>query len=266
MMKEWARACYVGEATVTQPPNIEIFDPAKRQAVLNPIRQAMTAASTPSLVPSTGGLAELTSFLNTARQWVHAVPGTPATPVTLTNRGIPPPSAASPTINTPSKLSRFLKYAEDTLGISNASIYETALQHEGYGPDILHLVDDKSLTSLGISMGDALRLKTGCVASWKGPDAKRKYCDSDDPFQSGSRHGGDLTRTPPNKKVRFETKYAEGGSFTFFGPRIIATDPDGPEPVDVTWYYCEARQGMFPIPRGFIAVPEGAGEEEFPMW
>jgi hypothetical protein len=62
--------------------------------------------------------------------------------------------------------------------------------------------------------------------------------------------------TPPNKKVCFEKRFAEGGSYTLFGPHMIESDPDAPEPADKTWYFCKARQGKFPIPRGSMEIAE----------
>ncbi|KAF8224492.1 hypothetical protein L208DRAFT_1310981 [Tricholoma matsutake] len=156
-------------------------------------------------------------------------------PLTLSQNQI-----ASPTTYTPLKLSRFLQHAEEKLGVFNATMYENQLQQEGYGPDILHLLDNDKLTALGISSGNAIQLKAGSSAWWHSSDAKQKHSTSDNPFQQGS-----LLAMPPNKKVRFETQYAEGGSYTFFRPRLIEADPDGPEPADKTYYYCEAHQGMF---------------------
>ena len=234
-----------------------MFDPAKRQPVLNPMcQQVDTSSMTPS--QATGGLAELSSLLMTVWQFVSPgiVSSDVATPIPVTpSKSRLPYVSISPAINTPSKLSHFLKYAEEKLGVSNATTYEAQLKCEGYGPDILHLVNDKSLTSLGFAAGDVLHLKAGCVTWWKGPDAKHKFSESDDPFQSRPTGGGSaITCTPLNKKVCFEKKFAEGGSHTFFGPHMIECDPDGPEPADKTWYYCEARQGMFPIPKGFMAL------------
>ncbi|KAF8075920.1 hypothetical protein FPV67DRAFT_1407298 [Lyophyllum atratum] len=53
--------------------------------------------------------------------------------------------------NTPSKLSHFLKYAESNLGVRDATAYEEPFQTQSYGPDILHLVDDKSLLDMGLA-------------------------------------------------------------------------------------------------------------------
>jgi hypothetical protein len=244
-----------------------MFNPANRQAILNSSRQNQLATPAMAAAASAGStLAEMTAFLATVTQLVGTAgtpsamsSGTPVIPTTPTNSASLLLTGASPAMLTPSKLPRFLQHAELHLGVPNATMYEESLRVRGYGPDVLHLATDASLASLGISEGDVLRLKKGCVGWWNSRDAKHKHCESDDVLTQGNT----FNRTPPNKKVRFETRFAEGGSYTFFGPRMIAADPDAPEPEDVTWYYCEARQGMFPIPRGFMAIAEGADEDPF---
>ncbi|KAF8228301.1 hypothetical protein L208DRAFT_1292304 [Tricholoma matsutake] len=153
--------------------------------------------------------------------------GTPVIPTTPTNSASLLLIGASPAMLTPSKLPHFLKHAELHLGVPNATMYEESLQVWGYRPDVLHLETDASLASLGISEGDVLQLKKGCVRWWNSCDAKHKHCDSDDILTQSNNC------TPPNKKVHFETRFAEGGSHTFFGPHMIKADPDGPEPEDV---------------------------------
>ncbi|KAF8218658.1 hypothetical protein L208DRAFT_1383235 [Tricholoma matsutake] len=107
MMREW----YEGEATIKQPPNAEMFDPANHQAVLNPVCQI---ASQPSPVtPVAGGLAEISAFLTTvsklmgvgAAHGIISAPATPMIPLTLSQNQI-----ASPTTYTPLKLSQFLQH------------------------------------------------------------------------------------------------------------------------------------------------------------
>ena len=45
------------------------------------------------------------------------------------------------------------------MGVLNASCHENSLANEGYGPDILHLIENKDLCALGIPAGDVLCLK-----------------------------------------------------------------------------------------------------------
>jgi hypothetical protein len=135
-----------------------------------------------------------------------------------------------------------LIHARENLGIPNALDYEIALEAKGYGPDILHLVTDDLLLEAGLLPGDVIRMKAGCVPWWNSDDAKRKRgVDTD---------GLSLLRTPPSKKVRYEERYSDGGSKTFFGPALI---PGGQVPsIDSEiFYYCPIRRGMAPIPAGF---------------
>lgn len=66
----------------------------------------------------------------------------------------------SPTRNTPSKLSRFLEYAETNLSIENARLHEESLRMLGFGPNILHLVDDAVLKDVGFTPGDVIHFET----------------------------------------------------------------------------------------------------------
>jgi hypothetical protein len=155
-----------------------------------------------------------------------------------------------PIQNTPTKLPRYLKYAETTLGIKNACAYEESLEMMGYGPDILHLVDNTALKEIGITPGDAIRLKQHSL-SWldnasASDSEKRKRTPSPNPVLS----------TPPNKKVRFEKRYHEGGSSRIYGPSLMKGDiAPG---LDFDWYYfCDAAKEMVPLPPGYVPILDG---------
>jgi hypothetical protein len=68
----------------------------------------------------------------------------------------PLPSTPSPTLlaplfpptNTSSKLSRFLQYTHDQLGVANAPLFEHALAREGYRPDIFSDVNQRMRVDL----------------------------------------------------------------------------------------------------------------------
>ncbi|KAF8237242.1 hypothetical protein L208DRAFT_1248422 [Tricholoma matsutake] len=256
MMKEWACA-------FKHPPQIDMFNPENHQVILNSSHQNQPTTLAMAAAASAGStLAEMTAFLATVMQLVGTgsgtlstmSSGTPVIPTTPTNSASLLLMGASPAMLTPSKLPHFLRHAELHLGVPNATMYEESLQVWGYGPDVLHLTTDVSLASLGISEGDVLQLKKGCVRWWNSCDVKHKHCDSDDILTQSNNH------TPPNKKVHLETRFTEGGSHTFFGPCMIEADPDGPEPEDIMWYYCEAQQGIL---QGFMAIAEGADEDPF---
>ena len=67
------------------------------------------------------------------------------------------PPVLSPPTNTPSKLSCFLEYAETTLGVRNATIYERGLWQLGIGPDIIDKISDETLLKVGFLIGDVIR-------------------------------------------------------------------------------------------------------------
>ena len=168
-------------------------------------------------------------------------PTTPTRPRTSSSAS----TIRSPTRNTPSKLSRFLEYAETTLGVENASAHEEGLRMLGFGPDILHLVDDGVLKNVGFTPGDVIRLKQNLQQWWNSTDAKCKRT-SPTPPQS----------TPPNKRVTFEKRYHDGGTYRLYGPKIIEGEltPDA----DFDWYYfCKARNTMTPLPIGCVPVVDG---------
>jgi hypothetical protein len=77
----------------------------------------------------------------------------PKTPVQSHSAGL---SSSSPPNPTPSKLHRFLVYAEKNLSVLNATGYEFGLEAKGYGADILHLVSDDIFNDLGMQPGDVL--------------------------------------------------------------------------------------------------------------
>ncbi|KAK7026968.1 hypothetical protein R3P38DRAFT_2479672, partial [Favolaschia claudopus] len=109
--------------------------------------------------------------------------------------------------------------AETKLGVSNARMFETGLRENGYGPDILNVVESKELEALGISKGNVIRLKAGAESWWKSSDAKRKRTESESAGNSGTGIGQDVTVTP-SKRVAYEVRYKDGGSSRLFGPRL----------------------------------------------
>ncbi|KAJ7939579.1 hypothetical protein B0H13DRAFT_1850362 [Mycena leptocephala] len=207
--------------------------------------------------------------------------------VTALIGGQQPPAAApstpkathineSPAVPSPTKLPRFLEHAEKNLGVSNARSFEPLMRQNGYGPDIMHLLDNQALLDCGMNMGDALRMKAGSVDWWKGPDAKRKRADSEvGPIHasittaSGStvvstRSAQNDPGTPPSKKISFERRYDEegggGGASRFFGPRI--TPVKGSQSVADKNIWLLAAGSWIPMPLGYRPVQDYEFEEE----
>ena len=117
----------------------------------------------------------------------------------------------------------------------------------GFGPDILHLVDDGVLKDVGFTPGDVIRLKQNSQQWWNSADAKRKRT---------SRSPSPAHSTPPNKRVTFEKRYRDGGGYRVYGPKIVEGEFSPSE--DVDWYYfCKARDAMVPLPLGCKPVIDG---------
>lgn len=76
-------------------------------------------------------------------------------------------------MNTPSKLPRFLHYAETQLGIKQAMSYLAVFEVNGFGPDIFEVVKNEDIEACGMSTGDVIHLKCAAPQWWNGPDAKR---------------------------------------------------------------------------------------------
>jgi hypothetical protein len=247
--------------SLSSPPNTAIFDPAKRVAVLNPAGRALakfTAPQTPvAATQQPNSIEALASLIKDIKGLVDHTPRTPTHRATTHDRGIASssPNMASPVIPSPSQLTRFLKHAESKLGVQGASLYESPLRRQHFGPDILHRVPDTTFAEIGIHPGDVIRLKDGAVAWWKGPDTKRKR----------SLFELEPQDAPPAKvdTVAYERRFDDGGGCRFSGPPMVGGDPPN-IPGETTWYRCEARKDWFPIPPGYtVEVEEGDDDNPF---
>ena len=249
---------YDGTTSSNSPPHSQTFDPINRRSSVVPSRR-LASTSAPSHVPSSldeSALASisqiLSSFASIAQTQSSSpsrqLPSTPShSQVETQNPITPPPAVLSSIINTPSKLSRFLTYAEAHLGIPNARLYERCLEEMGYGPDILHLVDDSSLKDIGIKPGDVIRLKQHSLQWLNSSASKRKQSD----------HTSSTSSTPPNKRVRFEKRFHDGGLARLYGPRIVKAEGDelDSEKLLFDWFYhCKVRDAWLPVPSGCVPV------------
>jgi hypothetical protein len=161
------------------PPNIPSFDPAKQEP-LHPMRRTTSTVTTPlAAAPiSASEINSLTSMLLLRTvQDLNSHDHIPSTPLPL-SRTVDSPAklACSPLVPTPSKLSRFLQYAEDNLGVDYATSYESSLRSIGAGPDILSEINDQELSRIGLTPGDIIRLKKGSVIWWNGPLISKLLC------------------------------------------------------------------------------------------
>lgn len=167
----------------------------------------------------------------------------------------------SPTHPTPTKLPRFLAFAEKNLGVKDATALEWRLQEQGYGPDVLDAVPDEKLTELDISHGDIIRLKRGAPTWWNGPLAKRARveagvdgdaCALQNADRAPAASANAREEVDPNMRVRFERRWKDGAS-RMYGPRIRASD-DFPEEKDYEdWFFCEEADVWMKVPDGYVA-------------
>lgn len=246
-----------------------------RESILHPERKATanppsSSSSGPlSTQSELGHLANIVTTLFDAR--VASGTRTPAADVFTPAPGDPPRTPprqhsqlpdqlTSPVRPTPTKLSRFLSYAESELGIMNAPLLEWRLKDHGYGPDVLDAVSDDSLKELNISHGDVIRLKRGAPAWWNGPLAKRPR-----PDVAGDVSGG---QEEDLKRVRFERRWHDGQT-RLYGPRIRKVDGVPPVVDYEDWFFCEEAEEWMKIPEGYVAelCPDNAdvGEDGLGM-
>ncbi|THU79406.1 hypothetical protein K435DRAFT_875502 [Dendrothele bispora CBS 962.96] len=189
MMAEWACAMVDNKATVQTPPNMLTFDPANRRSSLRSSHRhsssSMSSDASANCTSDIGHLSNIISLLAPCRESETPAPAAPAASSLLEHQ------------NTPSKLLRFLSYAKNKLGITNAPAYERSLRDQSYGPDILHLVEDKDLISLSIPSGDVIRMKKAAPIWMASDDSKRKPADDPD-------------TCPPNQPpVTFEKRWID---------------------------------------------------------
>src|SRR5258708_17277630 len=150
---------YDGLATVNQPPSTVTFDCVNRRSSIRAHHPHSLLAYSPAPYSVQGvsgnDLAHIISSVVSSIVTVH----TPLKPSSTPPCPAPVVTTHLPTQHTPSKLLRFLEYAELHLNVKNACLHEESLQMLGFGPDILHLVNNDALTNIGLTLGDIICLK-----------------------------------------------------------------------------------------------------------
>ena len=176
---------------------MQSFDPANHQASLLPSRIKPTNTTPPS------DLGSITSFLQTITGLIlNTVPSiqAPCTPPRKTLKSDNLPPSESPHRPSPFQL-----------------LYESALKRENYGPDILDQLPGDVLTcaDIGMTHGDAVRLKRGCAIFWKENRNKRRRLSSSGTASShtfgNSSSGGDGGGRKKDEVVSYEIRFPEGG-------------------------------------------------------
>ncbi len=158
-------------------------------------------------------------------------------------------------VNSPSKLPRFLTYAKSK-GVHRAFQYQTVLKGVDFGSDILPLVGTDSLTNLGVSDGDAIRLKSLAADWWKSPEARHWSKPVKCPIEPASDE-----EAPPAKCYRFEKCWPDDqGACTLFGSGTKEIEDDT-EPNDFAWFYhCEIQNMMVELPPHLELILDGEDE------
>ncbi|KAH9000081.1 hypothetical protein EDB92DRAFT_2110736 [Lactarius akahatsu] len=266
MIKEWARAMYDGLATVSDPPQTTTFDQENCKSSLGSRNRASSSASTigRGLSPEVSALSavsDLFSSITTFMRPGHAVPTTPKPSDKLTSCALNSPPAI---FNIPSKLERFLQAAESN-GVPGVQSYHSSLLLKGYGPDIMHLIAVPDLVEVGVSPGDAIRLREYASKWWaqeRQRVTKRSLSDITQvraPLQTGSSSLAPIS-TPPNKRLRFEKRFYDGGGMTTYGCGIAKGTYDT---VDYTWWvYSWELKEYDPLPPGKVPVFNDPGPPE----
>ncbi|RXW16753.1 hypothetical protein EST38_g9107 [Candolleomyces aberdarensis] len=274
MTKEWARALYdkVPGVSLSIPPNTAIFDLINRQAQIKKPR-----SSSESISPTSGGDASATQALgtlnsifgvfNTLLQTHSQGRNPPVTPGSaITGNSSPSRSgASSPLANTPTKLTRFLKYAEQK-GVEHITEREPLFKARGLGPDVIEHLSKADLDELGISRGDGIRLQRLAPSWWdsekKGLVRKRK---ADDAFPHDDESPRRLCPAPqaPPVSIRFEKRWIDkasgqllDGGASYFGSGFRLGQAH--EHIDYCWwYFSQEVQALIPVPQGYLPVLEG---------
>ncbi|KAJ3911313.1 hypothetical protein F5877DRAFT_10621, partial [Lentinula edodes] len=258
-MDEWTRAIYSGLADKKHPPTDPYsphFGSINRQSSIQPFAPRTSSFSCNHLTAAPANPGVVSDLAHLATIMAMITPQTPAHLKTAT----PPPDITIPIKNTPSKLLRFLEYAETNVGVEHATQHLLRLQEEGYGPDILDQVDDKDLKILGIKHGDVLRLKRAAPLWLNGPDAKCKVPSAASRASASASlsSSGSSVNLFPNWR-RFEKRWNDGsGASSAFGQSMrLLEDDEMPDPTITWWYFSELTKSMLRVPEGYVPVLEG---------
>ncbi|KIK60276.1 hypothetical protein GYMLUDRAFT_59437 [Collybiopsis luxurians FD-317 M1] len=191
MMKQWARAMYDEQATLTTPPNDDHFKAENCLPSIQPfactapilhgswsfMNSIADSISVPS--PSTDQTSDIGHLANILALVVS----------TAFHIEKSPPSEASAPPN--------ILMSPNKLGITNATSYLYEFEQKRYGPDILDAVSDKDLMDIGVKPGDVICLKHNAPLWFNGPDAKHACIQ---PSQAASSTPSSSSKVVKNAK------------------------------------------------------------------
>lgn len=118
---------------------------------------------------------------------------------------------------------------------------EGQLSYCRYGPNIIPYVSDAAIAKCGFTEGNVICLKCGAEAWWASPEAKRKRA-----WVASPSHN--ITHA-----IRFEKRFVEGGSASFFGSGM-EVGYNGHSDEYEWWYYCDKLKELIKVPAGQVPV------------
>ncbi|KAI0782492.1 hypothetical protein BC629DRAFT_1594266 [Irpex lacteus] len=274
MIQDWAIAMKDNIATVNDPPHTAMFDPNNKRPVLNSRRIVSTPTPAPAIdvnafasvfAPITSAVAELAK--------ANALSNPPRTPSKRprTNSLVATPSSRPPDLDSklthsPNSLARFCKFLKDSRGVRKAPQYFMALRDYDYAPDILGEVDVKELTEVGISIGDAHRIRKAAPEWLRSRSTREPEAIETDPdfcqhvvgaanilpsiFDDNAPGTGDRWE---EKSVHYKLEHVNGTRNRWWSGPLLRNLGERREDDDYIEYRDPATLEWRPIPPGFTA-------------
>ncbi|QRV88412.1 hypothetical protein RhiJN_16430 [Ceratobasidium sp. AG-Ba] len=234
----WSNHIYEHTATLSEPPKVAAFSFIYDSEKPKPSKADSLVASTPSSDLAASTISLLGSIFGSGRNLNPLVP--------------PGLNSNLPSLNsnpgTDPALDKFLEFASKEFSVQ-IDTYRGVLQRERIGPDVItELPDLKDLTSLGVPLGDAHRLRQA-AKRWQSdqeyPNKRQRHdqSPSETPYTLGfpepeppspghKRTEAERAGRPyPGTKgaIRWEEHFADGGMRSFWAnlpsPTLNPQDP-----------------------------------------
>lgn len=253
------------------PPNTPTFDVINRQPSIKKPRSSSASDSISSgndapAVQALGTIHSIFGVFNSLlnRENRHSQgSNTQATPAPAVNSNTPKTTGLdSPLANTPTKLRRFLEYAEEK-GVSDVTELEQLFQARGFRPDIIEHLSKEDLAELAISRGDGIRLQKLAPKWWEMEKMRPKKRKAAEAFGENANSPHRDRPDPPPVSIRFEkhwidkeTRTLSEGSASYF--RSGFCPGRAHEDVDYCWwYFSQEVQASVPVPASYLPVLDG---------
>ncbi|KAF8548498.1 hypothetical protein OG21DRAFT_1489353 [Imleria badia] len=261
LIMDWCRVLDEGHATLSTLLNIELFNlPAAPPNGID-VNSLMSVLLLQMLTNLSSGIIQPAAA--TAWPVVADLVIVQHSPRAL---GTPPSRQAMPALPpSPPHLKEFLVYAEAYFNVKDSACYEEPLRLKNIGPDVLTHVDEKTLSRIGISIGDIARLKRCSIAWWNGQPEEAKHKQSGTTSTSSNveptNHSRAWIVSPlRKKKTAYEKCYHGGGGCHF---TVSMMKPGDADPgADYNLYYkCDTQNQWLPVPHGFVVIEDLVEDE-----